>query len=141
MKLCKTPNEFTRASLQLIAARPETTKTTTTYSSSTPGKGRLTLKTYDPVSGAVIKFKTNKIADVGRLVAGLQRVARGSLGLKVEEEEKEKTVVEMVTEAAGAVATAVADTATAATSGQAPASTGATGGGKKKGKGKGKKGR
>lgn len=24
MKLCKTPNEFTRASLQLIAARPET---------------------------------------------------------------------------------------------------------------------
>jgi hypothetical protein len=41
----------------------------------------LTLKTYDPVSGAVIKFRTGKIADVGRLIAGLHRLAREQTGL------------------------------------------------------------
>jgi len=36
----------------------------------------LTLRTYDPVSGSLIKFKTSKAAVVGRLVAGLNRLAR-----------------------------------------------------------------
>jgi hypothetical protein len=57
------------------------TKVTTTYSSNEPGKGQLTLKTYDPVSGAVIKFKTSKIADVGRIIAGLHRLAREQAGV------------------------------------------------------------
>jgi hypothetical protein len=56
---------------------------TTIYHASTLGKGSLTLKTYDPVSGAVIKFRTSKIADVGRLVAGLHRLAREQTGAPV----------------------------------------------------------
>lgn len=36
----------------------------------------LTLKTYDPESGVVLKFKTDRAADVGRLVAGLGLLGR-----------------------------------------------------------------
>ena len=87
MKLTTTPIEFQHHSLNLLRAYPASTRITTTYHSSTAGKGTLTLKTYDPVSGAVIKFSTTKIADVGRLIAGLQRLAREQVG--VEEKEGE----------------------------------------------------
>ncbi|KAF8534553.1 signal recognition particle 9 kDa protein-domain-containing protein, partial [Trichophaea hybrida] len=80
MKLTTTPQEFQTSSLQLLRAYPASTKITITYHAATPGKGTLTLKTYDPVSGAVIKFKTTKIADVGRLIAGLHRLAREQMG-------------------------------------------------------------
>lgn len=49
---------------------------TTTYHAAESGKGKLTVKTYDPASGAVIKFRTSKIAIVGRMVAGLNRLGR-----------------------------------------------------------------
>lgn len=39
-------------------------------------KAVLVLKTYDPESGVVLKFKTDKAADVGRLIAGLGRLGR-----------------------------------------------------------------
>ena len=39
-------------------------------------RATLTLKTYDPESGVVLKFKTDRAADVGRLVGGLGRVGR-----------------------------------------------------------------
>lgn len=49
---------------------------TTTYHAAASGKGKLTIKTYDPASGAVIKFRTCKIAVVGRMIAGLNRLGR-----------------------------------------------------------------
>lgn len=36
----------------------------------------LTLKTYDPESGVVLKFKTDRAAEVGRLINGLGRLGR-----------------------------------------------------------------
>ena len=39
-------------------------------------KAALELKTYDPESGVVLKFKTDRAADVGRLIAGLGRLGR-----------------------------------------------------------------
>lgn len=39
-------------------------------------KAWLVLKTYDPESGVVLKFKTDRQADVGRLIAGLGRLGR-----------------------------------------------------------------
>lgn len=39
-------------------------------------KAALVLKTFDPESGVVLKFKTDRAADVGRLVAGLGRLGR-----------------------------------------------------------------
>lgn len=52
------------------------TKVTTTYHAAESGKGKLTVKTYDPASGAIIKFRTSKIAIVGRMMAGLNRLGR-----------------------------------------------------------------
>ena len=63
-----------------MLTRRRQTKVTTTYHASEAGKGELTLRTYDPVSGAVVKFRTSKIADVGRLVAGLHGLARVQTG-------------------------------------------------------------
>jgi hypothetical protein len=61
----------------------------------------LTLKTYDPVSGSVIVFKTDKIADVGRIVGALARVARSMGGLPdVEDREEEAFVPAAAKEAA-----------------------------------------
>lgn len=36
----------------------------------------LTLKTYDPASGVVLKYKTDKAAEVGRLIGSLARLGR-----------------------------------------------------------------
>ena len=44
------------------------------------------LKTYDPVSGACLKYKTDKAAEVGRLVAALGKCGRVMSGLPVKEE-------------------------------------------------------
>lgn len=39
-------------------------------------RGTLEVKAYDPESGVTLKFKTEKSADVGRLIAGLGRMGR-----------------------------------------------------------------
>lgn len=39
----------------------------------------LTLKTYHPDSGICLKYKTDKAAEVGRLLAGLGRLAKGEI--------------------------------------------------------------
>ncbi|EGX51360.1 hypothetical protein AOL_s00054g430 [Orbilia oligospora ATCC 24927] len=111
MVLVKTPLDFIERSVQLLQAHPATTRITTTYNISpaptTPSRrpkptssksttttatqteekpklprGTLTLKTYDPISGSLIKLRTDKIADVGRIVTGLHRLARSMAGLK-----------------------------------------------------------
>lgn len=61
--------------LQVLTTSSQT-KVTTTYHAAESGKGKLTVKTYDPVSGAIIKFRTSKIAIVGRMMAGLNRLGR-----------------------------------------------------------------
>lgn len=82
MKHTHTPAQFLTLSKQLIAASPSTTKVTVTYHADVLGKGTVTLKTYDPATGAVINFRTNKVADVGRMVGTLGRVGRVQAGLK-----------------------------------------------------------
>ncbi|KAK6363243.1 hypothetical protein TWF730_000686 [Orbilia blumenaviensis] len=72
--------------------RPKPSKPTSTSSSTAAAataeekpkapRGRLTLKTYDPISGSIIKLRTDKISDVGRIVTGLHRLGRSMAGLK-----------------------------------------------------------
>ncbi|KAI9891854.1 MAG: hypothetical protein M1814_002419 [Vezdaea aestivalis] len=109
MPYLPTSQEWFVQSALLLAARPESTRITTKYSlpsvSATaksnpqpkassaaqaseppapiaPAKpiATLTLKTYDPVSGACLKYKTDKAAEVGRLITGLGRLGNGMLG-------------------------------------------------------------
>lgn len=49
-------------------------------------RATLTLKAYDPESGVVLKFKTDRTAEVGRLVNGLGRVGRQMAALPEKEE-------------------------------------------------------
>ncbi|XDG00798.1 hypothetical protein ABKA04_000413 [Annulohypoxylon sp. FPYF3050] len=91
-----TSQEWLHQSSLLIEARPTTTRITTKYhitkpkprrikkgtnpttatSSSSPSattapRGSLTLKTYDPHSGACLKYRTTKAAEVSRLILSL----------------------------------------------------------------------
>ncbi|KAG9243506.1 signal recognition particle 9 kDa protein-domain-containing protein [Calycina marina] len=93
---------LTQSSL-LLSARPATTRITTKYTIAPKPKSKsskpkpisateteapalsvpaaptaeLTLKTFDPVSGTTLKYKTNKAAEVSRLIQILGRLARG----------------------------------------------------------------
>ncbi|KAI5781428.1 signal recognition particle 9 kDa protein-domain-containing protein [Geopyxis carbonaria] len=133
MKLFTTPQDFTTAALALLTAAPTSTKITTSYHASTPGKGLLTLKCFDPVSGAVLKYRTHRVADVGRVMGTLAQLARRQAGVPEPEDDGDVTmagaveaVVEKVVGAVEKVAEVVAGTGAG----------GATKGKKKKGKGK-----
>ncbi len=53
--------------------------------------GSLVLKTYDPTSGVCLKYRTDKAAEVGRLIASLGRLGKYMSGVPVgEETEKER---------------------------------------------------
>lgn len=55
-----------------------------------PTKAVLVLKTYDPVSGTCLKYRTDKAADVGRLVAALGSCGRVMAALPEKEKEVER---------------------------------------------------
>lgn len=46
------------------------------------------MKTYDPESGVVLKFKTDRAAEVGRLIGSLGRMGRHMAALPEKEESK-----------------------------------------------------
>ena len=110
-------------------------------------RATLEVKAYDPVSGTTLKFKTEKSADVGRLIAGVGRLGRQMAALpeKAEGTDGHSTrhIVGTANVCAAAEDAAMED-APAADGAEAkdeasqeakPAPT-ATGGGKKKKKGK-----
>ncbi|KAL8949842.1 MAG: hypothetical protein Q9222_004082 [Ikaeria aurantiellina] len=49
-------------------------------------RAHIELKTYDPASGVCLKYKTDKAAEVGRLVAALGRCGRLMAGLPARDE-------------------------------------------------------
>ncbi|KAJ0425482.1 signal recognition particle 9 kDa protein-domain-containing protein [Aspergillus carlsbadensis] len=118
------------------STNPESTSTTT---SSTP-LAALVLKTYNPTSGICLKYRTNKAAEVGRLITALGLLAGGA----------DISLLDGAVPAAGAGAvggeeegTSVTPTTGGAGSGVAASIGANTGAGvsKGKGKGKGKKGK
>lgn len=58
-------------------------------------RARLEFKSYDPATGACLKYKTDKAAEVGRLVAALGRLAGEMAGVP----ESAATTTEATTEA------------------------------------------
>ncbi|KAI9827784.1 MAG: hypothetical protein M1832_004273 [Thelocarpon impressellum] len=97
MPYLPTSEAWLQQSSLLLAARPSTTRITTKYTihplpaatdppptappASTPSRASLILKTYDPASGTTLKYRTDKAAEVGRLVGALGRLGRGMAGL------------------------------------------------------------
>ncbi|KAI1958379.1 hypothetical protein LOZ58_005111 [Ophidiomyces ophidiicola] len=93
--------DFLKQSSLLLEAYPHTTRITTKYSypkppksktptkdassvatsipsSTAPAPATLTLKTFNPHNGICLKYRTTKAAEVGRLIAGLGRLASGA---------------------------------------------------------------
>ncbi|KAL8667163.1 MAG: hypothetical protein Q9168_007308 [Polycauliona sp. 1 TL-2023] len=97
-------------------------------------RAHLVLKTYDPTSGVCLKYKTDKAAEVGRLVAALGRCGRTMAGLPPKDELPAEDVEgEGKPEHADAKPdTAAKDGAKSNTQGQAQTQGKGGGGGKKK---------
>lgn len=90
-------HSYLHQSSLLIQAYPKTTRITTKYSlprkpkadtqptESTESQPKrdpaatLTLKTFHPESGICLKYQTDKAAEVGRLLTGLGRLAKGEV--------------------------------------------------------------
>lgn len=130
-----------RKSKDAAAETPSTTK---------PPRGDLTVKTYDPVSGTTLKYRTTKAAEVGRLVLCLGRLGTRMTGAKGDPADVEiaapatalapaagEDVVMGDERATTPVPPAAAAAGTAADTSKTPAAGGGGGGGKgKKKKGK-----
>ncbi|CAN8097280.1 unnamed protein product [Discula destructiva] len=158
MPFIETSQEWLTLSAQLFEARPTTTRVTTKYSitpakaraaakkiqadadadtpmtdapASKPPRGKLIIKTFDPVSGVCLKYKTTKAAEVGRLIQMLGSLGRNMGGLK------SAPITAPVVEEEAAAGTPTAPMAAAAA--PPPAAGGGGGGGGGDGKGKKKK--
>ncbi|TKA29286.1 hypothetical protein B0A50_03796 [Salinomyces thailandicus] len=159
-----TIEEWHRQSALLLQARPTTARITTKYkipNLATPKyqkprkrkredgaeekdaaapkvpKAWLVLKTYDPASGVVLKFKTDRQADVGRLITGLGRLGRHMAALPAKAEAPIDTIMDDATTTMEASAgPAAKQSAPAETKQQQQTAGGGGGGGKKKKKGK-----
>ncbi|EAW13097.1 SRP9/SRP21 family protein [Aspergillus clavatus NRRL 1] len=163
MPYLSTSQAFLEQSALLLEAYPDTTRITTKYNfpsqrpSQKPSEpsqpdqpaaaaapvASLTLKTFNTAAGICLKYRTNKAAEVGRLVTSLGKLAAGAgvAGLGLGPAAGTAADVEMV-DAPGAVEegsapASAAAAAAAAASGKAD-SGGKGGKGKKKG-GKGKR--
>ncbi|KAK1243131.1 hypothetical protein MKX07_003759 [Trichoderma sp. CBMAI-0711] len=115
---------------QDITTTTTTPSETTTKPAARPPRGSLVLKTYDPVGGVTLKYRTTKAAEVTRLMgAAMGRLGRAMAGVQdvVEEEMRDADAV-----AAGAEADSGAQQQQ---QGQGQGQQGG-GGGKKKKKGK-----
>lgn len=119
-------------------------------------RATLEVKAYDPESGVTLKFKTEKSADVGRLIAGLGRIGRQMAALPEKAEGTQAllmldyTVLYNAANSEAALEDVAMGEAPTADGGAeakdapapetnpaaAPPTTGASGGGKKKKKGK-----
>ncbi|KAL7956586.1 signal recognition particle 9 kDa domain-containing protein [Trichoderma compactum] len=149
MPYFKTSQEWLDLSVALLEARPSQTRVTAKYSikpvkprkadpssadesspsEPKPPRGSLVLKTYDPVSGVALKYRTTKAAEVTRLMyAAMGRLGRAQAGVQDVPEERMQD--------ADAVETPQGEQTPQQTPQQQQGAAGGGGGGKKKKKGK-----
>ncbi|GAQ09713.1 uncharacterized protein C17H9.07 [Aspergillus lentulus] len=166
MPYLPTSQAFLEQSALLLEAYPETTRVTTKYGfpsqrlsaqkkpSSTPNPETtdspaptaanpvavLTLKTYNPTAGICLKYRTNKAAEVGRLVTSLGKLAGGANAAGLGLSAPPPTTTASVSAAADVEMTdAPAVVEEAASANASKTDTGAKGGKSKKKGGKGKR--
>jgi hypothetical protein len=114
-----------------------------------PPRGHLILKTFDPLSGATLKYKTSKAAEVTRLIQMLGTLGRRMAGASVLDEAEDEVMADVSTPMVEGEGGAVGSGVQTPTLGQGQATT-SGGGGKEQaqqqqqqqgGKGKKKKGK
>ncbi|OKL61393.1 hypothetical protein UA08_03503 [Talaromyces atroroseus] len=117
---------------KISKSKPATTETSESTTATTTTVATLTLKTYNPVTGICLKYKTNKAAEVGRLISGLGKLAAG---LKIGADEA-VAAAPPVTAGAGQDVEMIDAPQQPAVQSQSQTAGGGGGGKKKKGKGK-----
>ncbi|EQL37687.1 hypothetical protein BDFG_00743 [Blastomyces dermatitidis ATCC 26199] len=105
----------------------------------TPTPATITLKTFHPTSGICLKYRTNKAAEVGRLIAGLGKLASGAPVVEPIAADTGMAGDTEMTDAATAPVSATATTSGPGAGAGGKGSSSGGGGGKSKKKGKGKK--
>ncbi|KAF4829110.1 hypotheticall protein [Colletotrichum tropicale] len=154
MPTYKNSQEWLQQSSLLLQARPATTRITTKYSikdvkprrskaddeqdstmpdaaTAKPPRGSLEIKTYDPVSGVALKYRTTKAAEVTRLINLLGSLGRTMATSKAPAEVKDEAVADTPAEEKGVGAVELKSGAQ-----EKPQQAAGGGGGKKKKKGK-----
>lgn len=82
------PKAAAEKSSRAQKTKAASTETTAASTESTPlVRATLILKTYDPISGVTLKYTTNKVAEVSRLIQIVGRLARPMAGLPEVKEE------------------------------------------------------
>lgn len=119
-----------RKSKGTTAATPSSSEATTQQQK--PPRGTLVIKTFDPVSGATLKYKTTKAAEVNRLVLCLGRLGGHMAGVPPPQENLD--LADPATAGAADEVMADAPPAAAAAEKTAAPTTGGGKGKKKKGK-------
>ncbi|KAL3472984.1 signal recognition particle 9 kDa protein-domain-containing protein [Aspergillus californicus] len=129
----KPPTSTSASTKPSTQQQPTTPPSTTQPTTPAAPIATLTLKTYTPEAGICLKYRTNKAAEVGRLITALGLLAGGAdiLGL-----DSTSAVVEGGGEEEAAGVTTGTTAVPAATQGQAQAQAGGKGKGKGKKKGK-----
>ncbi|GKT43727.1 uncharacterized protein ColSpa_03908 [Colletotrichum spaethianum] len=163
MPTYKTSQEWLEQSSLLLQARPATTRITTKYSinpvkprksktstedasatedapmtDAKPPRGSLVLKTFDPISGVTLKYRTTKAAEVSRLITCLGTLGRTMSTSKASVEVKDEPMTDAVGSASGVsgAPTAGEETPVGGAAGASTPAGAVGGGGKKKKKGK-----
>jgi len=75
------PSKVKPRKAKASSTTPDEPSTATPATASDAPRATLTLKTFDPASGATLKYRTNKAAEVSRLIQILGRLARPMSGL------------------------------------------------------------
>ncbi|KAL0930777.1 uncharacterized protein CTRU02_213512 [Colletotrichum truncatum] len=155
MPTYKTSQEWLEQSSLLLQARPATTRITTKYSikpvkprkskkgdedntmtdaaTIKPPRGSLEIKTFDPVSGVALKYRTTKAAEVSRLITTLGSLGRTMSTSKAPEDVKDEPMLDTPAEEKSAAAV---EPETGSAQPEKPQQAGGAAGGKKKKKGK-----
>ncbi|KAJ9203942.1 hypothetical protein DTO164E3_2296 [Paecilomyces variotii] len=138
----RSPKSHPRSKPKITDPAATTTADSNATTTTTP-VATLTLKTWHPPTGICLKYKTNKAAEVGRLITGLGKLAAGAkvkdLGTSATAPVVAGEDVEMADAPTVAAAAAVVDDSAAAATVVKTDSAGAKGGKSKKKGGKGKR--
>jgi hypothetical protein len=77
--LPRRPNSKSKANTKPAPPAPPESAASKPHRERLPPSATLTLKTFEPGSGICLKYKTDKAAEVGRLLTGLGRLAGGEV--------------------------------------------------------------
>ncbi|CAB11216.1 Signal recognition particle subunit Srp21 [Schizosaccharomyces pombe] len=98
MVYLQTVNEFFTQSKSLTEAYPKTTKLSIKYRTNEQSQNYLIAKAFESASGICLKYRTDKAAELGRLLLIANKLSYVSTGNEIPPEPEQEVVASPVTE-------------------------------------------